>query len=52
MKVGGKKSRGRPKLRWMDREGNDLRQHQLDPDLAQNRDGWKKAIKAIDPGQG
>ena len=52
MKVGGKRSRGRPKLRWMDRVRSYLRQHQLDPDLAQNRDGWKKAIMAIDPGQG
>ena len=31
---------------------SDLRQHQLDPELAQNRDGWRKAIMAIDPGQG
>ena len=52
MKVGGKRPRGRPRLRWMDRVRSDLRQHQLDPDLAQNRDGWKKAIMAIDPGQG
>ena len=43
---------GVPIPRWMDRVRSDLRQHQLDPDLAQNRDGWKKAIMAIDPGQG
>ena len=52
MKVGGKRPRGRPRLRWMDRVQSDLRQHQLDPELAQNREGWKKAIMAIDPGQG
>ena len=52
MKVGGKRPRGRPKLRWMDRVRSDLRQHQLDADLAQNREAWKKAIMAIDPGQG
>ena len=51
MKVGGKRSRGRPKLRWMDRVRSDLR-HQLNPELAQNREGWKTAIMAIDPGQG
>ena len=51
MKVGGKRPRERPRLRWMDRVRSDLR-HQLNPELAQNREGWKKAIMAIDPGQG
>ena len=50
--VGGKRPRGRPKLRWMDRVRSDLRQHQLDPKLAQNREAWRNAIMAIDPGQG
>ena len=49
MKVGGKKPRGRPRLRWMDRVRSDLKQHQLDPKLTQNREGWRKAIMAIDP---
>ena len=52
MKVGGKRLRGRPRLRWMDRVQSDLRQHQLDPKLAQNREAWRNAIMAIDPGQG
>ena len=52
MRVGGKRLRGRPRLRRMDRVRSYLRQHQLDPELAQNREGWKKAIMAIDPGQG
>ncbi len=52
MKVGGKKPRGKPGLRWMDRVRSDLKQHQLDPNLTQNREGWRKAIMAIDPGQG
>ena len=52
MKVGGKRPRGRPRLRSMDRVRSDLRQHQLDPELAPNRVAWRKAIMAIDPGQG
>ena len=52
MKVGGKRHRGRPKLRWMGRVQSDLKQHNLDPDLAHNREALKKAIMAIDPGQG
>ena len=47
-----KRPRGRSRLRWMDRVWSDLKQHQLDPKLAQNREGWRKAIMAINPGQG
>ena len=52
MKVGGKRPRGRPRLRWMDRVRSDLRPRQLDPKLAQNREAWRNAVRAIDPGQG
>ena len=52
MKVGGERPRGRPRLRWMDRVRSDLKQHQLDPKLTQNREAWRKAIMVIDPGQG
>ena len=52
MKVGGEETSRKPKLRWMDRVQIDLKQHKLDPDLAHNREAWKKAIMAIDPGQG
>ena len=52
MKVGGKTPRGRPRLRSMDRVRSNLKQHKLDPKLAQNREGSRKAIMAIDPGQG
>ena len=37
MKVGVKIPRVRPILRWTDRVRSDLKQHQLDPKLAQNR---------------
>ena len=52
MKVGGKRPRGRPKLRWMDRVRSDMKEHQLDPKLGQNREAWRNAVMAIDPGQG
>ena len=52
MMVGGKRPRGRPKLRWMDRVQSDLRHHQLDPKLAQDREAWINAVMVIDPGQG
>ena len=51
MTVGGKRPRGRPKLRWMDRVQSDLRHHQLDPKLAQDREAWINAVMAIDPGR-
>ena len=50
MKMGGKRPRGRPRLRWVDREQRDVRQHQLDAKLAHNREAWRKAIMSIDPG--
>ena len=46
--IGGKRPRGRPILRWMDRARVDLKQHQLDPELAQNREAWRNAVPAID----
>ena len=51
MTVGGKRPRGRPILRWMDRVRSDLRRHQLDPKLAQNREAWRKAVMTIGPGR-
>ena len=47
MKVGGgKRPRGRPRLR------SHMKEHQFDPKLAPNREAWKTAVMAIDPGQG
>ena len=52
MTVGGKRPRGRPKLRWMDLVQRDLRHHQLDSKLAHDREAWINAVMAIDLGQG
>ena len=51
VKVGGKRPRGRPRLRWMDRVRSDMKKHQLDPKLGQNREAWRNAVMAIDPGR-
>ena len=51
MTVGGKRPRGRPKLRWIDRVKSDLRHHQLYPKLAQDQEAWRNAVMAIDPGR-
>ena len=48
MKVGGKRPRGRPKLRWMDRVWSDSKRHELNPKLAQDREAWRKAMIAIE----
>ena len=47
MTVGGNRPRGRPKLRWMNRVQSDLRHHQLDTKLAQDREAWRNAVKLI-----
>ena len=48
MTMGGK----RPRLRWMDRVSSDLRQHQLDPKLAQNGEAWGKRSHGDRPRKG
>ena len=51
MKVGGKRPRGRPILRWIDRVRSDMKEYQLDPKLAQNIESRRKPVMAIDPGK-
>ena len=36
----------------MDRRLSDMKQHQLDPKLALNREAWRNAVMVIDPENG
>ena len=47
MKMGGKRPRGRPRLRWMDKVQSDMKQLQLDTKLSQNRETWRRVIMTI-----
>uniref|UniRef100_A0A8D8Z0Z0 Endonuclease-reverse transcriptase n=1 Tax=Cacopsylla melanoneura TaxID=428564 RepID=A0A8D8Z0Z0_9HEMI len=49
IEVRGKRNRGRPKMRYMDRVKQDLKEKNLDGTLAQNRDSWKRLTKNDDP---
>lgn len=45
----GRRSRGRPKRRWMDCVREDLREKQLSEDDVHDRAWWRRAVKIIDP---
>ena len=45
----GKRSRGRPKRRWMDTIGNDLSEKELSREDTQDRAKWRSLIRHIDP---
>ncbi|KFD62148.1 hypothetical protein M514_25633 [Trichuris suis] len=47
--IEGKRPRGRPKLRWMDKVHTDLKQLRLIPDEALDRCKWKNSTRAADP---
>ena len=47
----GMKKHIRPSLRCMDNLRSDLKEHQVDPKLAQKMEELKKAIITIDPGR-
>ena len=49
MEVPGKRRRGRPKRRWLDRIGNDLSERDLSREDAQDRARWRRLIRHIDP---
>ena len=42
----------RASLKWVDSVRSDMKEHQLDPKLAQNTEAQRKAVMAIDPGKG
>ena len=49
MEVPGKRPRGRPKGRWRDRVGSDMRQLKITDEDADDLDFWRKRIKAAHP---
>ncbi|KAI5728881.1 hypothetical protein M8J77_001642 [Diaphorina citri] len=49
MEVSGKRNRGRPKMRYMDKIKEDLKEKNLDCSLAQNRAAWKTETRNVDP---
>ena len=49
MMVPGKRSRGRPKARWIDRIMKDMRDLKIKEDDTQNRKFWRSRIRAADP---
>ena len=49
MQVAGERRRGRPKLRWMDRLREDMREKGLTENDTQNRTRWRARTKAGDP---
>ena len=49
MEVPGKRSRQRPKRRWLDNIKNDLSERELSGGEAQYRVKWRRLIRHIDP---
>ena len=49
MPVGGRRSRGRQRLRWMDVVGRDMREVGVGRNDAQTRNIWRRKTRAADP---
>ena len=49
MEVQGDRRRGRPKRRWIDSITGDLREKNLSPEMANNRNTWRRLIHNGDP---
>ena len=52
MEVHGNRRRGRPKRRWIDNVNRDLREKSLSPEMANNRNAWRRLIHNGYPEQG
>ncbi|KAI5721539.1 hypothetical protein M8J77_022009 [Diaphorina citri] len=48
MEVSGKRNRGRPKMRYIDKIKEDLKEKNLDCILAQNRAAWNTQTRNVD----
>ena len=49
MEVQGNRRRSRPKRRWIDSINGDLREKNLKPEMANNRNVWRRLIHNGDP---
>ena len=49
LEVNGRRRRGRPKTRWRDCIGDDMREKGLQEGMAQERGSWRRLIKNGDP---
>ena len=49
MEVPGRRRRGRPKQRWMDNIGEDMKDKNLSDNDVYDRAGWRRAVRNIDP---
>ena len=47
--VPGSRPRGRPKLRWMDRIKQDMKENNIRPECATNRESWFIMIRNVNP---
>ena len=48
MTVMGKRPRGRPKMRWLDRLKSDMRTYGINPEMATDRERWAVMVKNVD----
>ena len=49
MKVHGRKNRGRPKRRWLDKVDDDIKERRLSADQVYGRATWRHMSSNIDP---
>jgi len=49
MEMHGNRRRGRPKRRWIDSINGDLREKNLNPEMTNNRNAWRRLIHNGDP---